>query len=91
MGRQIPVTRDSLEKGAIFEIPRVHAAAVLLIAVWNSVYGLCNISTSNLRSYKGREMVCGSAVGGQNPVTRDSSEKDAIFSNLLVSVLPLCG
>ena len=28
VGRQIPVTRDSLEKGAIFEIPRVHVAAV---------------------------------------------------------------
>ena len=73
-----------------FEIPRVHVAAAYMVAISNSLYSLCNISTSNYKSYKGREIVCGSAVGGQDPVTRDSSEKDAIFLKLLVSVLPLC-
>ena len=62
-----------------YENPRARVAALYLIAVSNSVCGLCNISTSSYRFYKGRKRVCRSAVGRQIPVTRGSIGKGALF------------
>ena len=35
-------------------------------------------------------MICGSDVGRQIPITRDSLEKSAFFSKFLASIEPLC-
>ena len=70
-----------------FEIPRVHVAAAYMVAISNSLYSLCNISTSNYRSYKGGGMVCGSAVGRQIPVKFVRKRRN--FLKFLVSMLPL--